>query len=354
VTLFCCDGRDEPRFADAASAMNRSGVKVKLLPIRREIRPWHDVRAMIRLCREIKSGAYDLVHTHGSKAGLLGRLAARAAGRPAVHTPHCYAFLRSRTWMKSYMIRAAERMLRGSMSGLIAVCKSEKAQAIKHGLVDPTRCVVVPNGMPMVENAPSDRGQLRRMLDLPASSFVVTMAARLVGYKGIGLFLEAAELCRGIDAMFVLAGYGELEHQARKRVASLGLSDRVRVLGHVKEVPLLLNSSDLCVLCSQAEGQPYALLEAMRGDCPIVATAVPGIRDLLEHGKTAILVRQDAGELAGAIRRLANDDALRGRLAARAKERFLEAHLLERQIDALIEAYERFRSSPQLKAAPCS
>ena len=341
VTLYCCNSRDERRFANAIETISKAGVKIKTLPMRRSFHLWADASAVFHLCRELKSSRYDLVHTHGTKAGLLGRLAARLGGVPAVHTPHCYAFLRAETRAKSLFIRMAERVMSGSTSGLIAVSESERQTAIKHGLVDSLRCTVVSNGMPIIDDAP-DRILVRKTLGLPQSSFVVTMATRLVDYKGIELFLDVATLCRDMDVVFTIAGSGELEDWAMNHVASRNLSNQVRVLGHVMDVPSLLGGSDLCVLCSKAEGQPYTLLEAMRGGCPIVATAVPGITDMLENGKTAILVTRDVQQIATAIRQLAGDEAMRKSLSAQARDRFLAAHLLERQADALVEAYERF------------
>jgi glycosyltransferase involved in cell wall biosynthesis len=200
VALYCCDGRGEPTFADAIETMRKAGVRINLLPMHRALHPLSDIRALIRLRREFKSGRYDMVHTHGTKAGLLGRLAARRVGIPAVHTPHCYAFLRAGTPAQRLLTRMAERALAGNTSGLIAVCESERQAALRHGLVDPSRCAVISNGLPMANGGPPDRVQLRQELGLAESSFVITMAARLVDYKGIALFLDVADLCRDMDA----------------------------------------------------------------------------------------------------------------------------------------------------------
>jgi len=346
VTLFCSDGRRDPRFDEAVDAMSRSGVAVRTLPMRRSFAPWADAREAIRLRREFKNGRYDLVHTHGTKAGLIGRLAARLVGVPAVHTPHCYAFLRAGTRAQALLIRLAERAMTANTAGLIAVCPSEMGIAVTHGLIDPRRCTVISNGLPDIDTAVvPDRTRARQTFGLSPSAWVVTMAARLVDYKGIGLFLEIAKRCRDMNVVFVLAGHGEREAWVREQVDRLGLADHVRVVGHVRDVPSLLAASDICVLCSVAEGQPYILLEAMRGGCAIVATDGPGIADMLEDGKTALLTRRDAGELALAIRRLAGDELLRTHLVARARERFLEAHQLGRQVDALTKAYEMFREN---------
>jgi len=175
------------------------------------------------------------------------------------------------------------------------------------------------------------------------------MAARLVEYKGIDLFLSIADRCRDMDVVLALAGQGEREAWVRQQVERLDLSARVRVLGHVRDVPSLLAVSEVCLLCSVAEGQPYVLLEAMRGGCAIIAAAGPGVADMLEDGVTALLTRRDAGELALAIRRLVGDEPLRANLAARARERFLESHQLDSQVEALVKVYvqtcETFRAN---------
>jgi len=147
--------------------------------------------------------------------------------------------------------------------------------------------------------------------------------------------------------VFILAGHGELEHWAREQVTRRGMAGYVRVAGHVKDVPALYAAADLCILCSKAEGQPYALLEAMHSGCPILAAAVPGIQDMLEHGKTAILAPRDAAKLASAIHELAVNETLRSSLAAQAKERLAASHLLDTQVNALVKAYECLRSAPE-------
>lgn len=353
ITLYCCASRHQPHLHNTLEVIRRGGVRVRLLRMCRDIRLLRDMRAGLCLYKAIESTDYDLVHTHGSKAGALGRLAAMAARRPVVHTPHCYAFLRTKSLPIASLTRGLERLVSSATSHLIAVSPSERNAAIQHRLINPRHCYVVPNGLPPLRRQPEQRELARRKWQLPSDAFIVTMPARLVAYKGIHLLLEAAKLCDRDDVVFMIAGHGPLEQSLRKRINYEGLTERVRMLGYVQDVPRLLAASDVCVLCSEAEGQPYVLLEAMREGCPIIAPAVPGIDDFLVDHVTALLVRREGAELAQAIHRIRNDETLRRKLAQRAKDIFIEKHLLERQINGLDSIYRRLCKTHRYKAMQC-
>ena len=346
VTLFCSPNRGNPRFVQAVSSLQRVGVDVREINMCRAIRVLDDCRALWGLFRTIRRGRFDLIHTHGSKGGALGRLSALIAGCPVVHTPHCFAFARVERPIERLLYLSLERMLGKMTTHLICVSRSETRIATRFGIVPSERCSHVNNGLPPLESGKhrdnsAARIEAREHFGVPQDAKVVLTACRLVKYKGILRVLEAAKICRTPDALFVIAGDGEMRSVIEDFIEESGLSSRVKLVGYVDEIEKLYAMADMYVLCSEAEGQPYSLLEAMQARCPIVATAVPGIRDVVTHGKTGFLTRKDPAALAHSIDLLLGDPLRRREYARNAYRYCIEHHYLDNQVSQLVELYRR-------------
>lgn len=343
VSLICSPGRNEPRFTAMVDDLKKAGVEVVLLPMARAIRPLGDLTALARLKRAIVAGRFDLVHTHGSKAGALGRVACFLAKRPVVHTPHCFSFLRcGGQWQKAVLVRI-ERLLGGLTDQLVAVSGDEQEAAGKAGIVAKNGCVVIPNGLePQAQAGDCPDGQaVRRRFGIPYQAPLVTMICRLVKYKGIQMFLEAARICIRArkDTTFLVGGVGPLRADAEAFIVRHGLTGNVLLPGHVDDTSALLRVSAICVLCSRAEGQPYCLLEAMRAGCSIVATKAPGMAELVENDRTGLLMEASAQSLADGILKVLDDPSLRQRYSQAARQQFVKSHLLDRQVRCLGQLY---------------
>ncbi len=346
ITLIVSLARSSPDAGARVAELRRSGVAVRIMPMLRGIHPFEDVRSLLALSRALSKAPFDIVHTHGSKAGALGRVAAVLAGnRIRLHSPHCFAFLRNGNRPTRLAYLGLERLLGPLTTHLITVAPSEADITARYHIVPPGRCSLVrnalPNGSPATET-PGARGRQDRNLPSPARPpRAVTTVCRLVDYKGVFRFLRAARLSQSRCTRFLVAGDGKLKGAAQRFVVENHLERRVRLLGHVRNMEPIYAHSDVVALCSDAEAAPYCLLEAMRARCAIVATAVIGNRELVTHNKTGLLVGPDPAQIARAIDELLANEQKRRDLIDNAYTYFCEHHNLERQISGLCDIYRR-------------
>jgi glycosyltransferase involved in cell wall biosynthesis len=152
-------------------------------------------------------------------------------------------------------------------------------------------------------------------------------------------FIRVAASAKTPSVMFLIAGDGELRPQVENLLRQGNVADRVRLLGHVEDVDRLYGVADIVVLCSRAEGQPYALLEAMQQGCAVVATRVPGNQNLICDGQTGVLVSGDDESVVGAIDRLLADPMLRKRLGDNARAYVMQHHDPGLQVSKLSDVY---------------
>ena len=314
-------------------------LRYEFLPdFQREIRPlkdWRAYRGIKRCLREFKP---DIVHTHSSKAGFLGREAARALGiRNVIHTAHVFPFQWS-SGLRARLFLALERRAASASRAIVCVSESQREDALKRGLCAATKLIVVRNAIPPETVAPLSREAARSRLNLSDGARVVGMVARLAPQKGVGVFLRAAaEVLRARpETIFVLIGGGPLESEMRERVRTTlpittarSLSNaigeggqRFRLLGFRADAEALYAAFDVLVLSSLYEGLPYVLLEAMSRGVPVVATDVLGSRDVVADGETGLLARvNDPSDIAAKIIELLDDPEKLKRLGSAAKKR---------------------------------
>lgn len=340
VHVAVATGRD-PGFAADLAALQAEGVGVERVEMVRAPHPrdWRDYRALRRLLLRLRP---DVVHTHSSKAGALGRQASLSVKVGArVHTPHTFAFLFEELFgiWKRRLYRAVETRLARRTERLIAVGPSEAETFRASGVVPPERIRVVPNGIDRARFEgvqPADLAQLG--LD-PARPTAAVIGLLYAG-KGQDLALEA--LARpGCEALQLLlvgpGGRAPLEGLARR----LGIGSRVRFAGPRDDVPALLAAIDLLLLPSRWEGMPYVVMEAMASGVPVVATPVDGARDLVDHGRTGWVVPSiSAEDLHGGLTAfLALDGAGRAAMGRAGYQRLGAEHTVEHMVRGLLEVY---------------
>lgn len=345
VTLVTSLERGAPDMAERIRWLRGQGVNVAFVPMTRRISVIRDARAFWALVRLLSQGRFDIVHTHCSKAGALGRLAAWAAGGIATaHSPHCFAFLRCGTWLHRRVYRLLEKLLAWHTNVLVAVGPGEADVAVRYHIIPPARCVSVCNGVDL--DAPAPGVMLPPAAGLPYGGVgspgtrIVAVVGRLVEYKGVFRLLQAAQLVQSPDCLFLIVGEGELRPRAEAYVRRHGLQQRVRFAGYRADVGTIYRSAEMLVLCSEAEAMPYCLLEAMLTGCPIIATAVPGTMQLLEHRRTGLLVVPHPAAIAAAIDELLGDPEMRRQLALRAYAHVRQHYSLGQQIEQLTKVYE--------------
>jgi glycosyltransferase involved in cell wall biosynthesis len=321
---------------------------VDLDVIRREIRPLWDFRGLVRLIRFFSRSPYSIVHTHTSKPGIVGTLAARWSGIPAIiHTTHLFPFHEETGRIATAAYVGAERLAARWCDRIVTVSDFQRDWALRVGIGSPEKIVSIPNGVP-TERARSKRSpaEVRAELGI-GDAFMMLSTGRLAEQKGLEYLIRAAVLLRKDlpSARIVLAGDGPLEQRLSKLISGLELEDMVLLLGLRSDIGDLLAASDLVVLPSLWEGLSISLLEAMAAGKPVVTTTVGGNREVTNDGETAVLVPpKDPASLATAIRALAADAARLEELGRKGQEAQVERYTLQRMLDAYLNEYDRLLS----------
>jgi len=313
----------EGSLLDAARAMP---FRTVLVPeMRRAVRPWRDAVAYADLLKHFRDLRPDVVHTHSSKAGILGRRAARAAGAGrVVHTIHGLAFDAYAGAVARWAYRAAERRAAAWTDRLIAVCADMADRAAAAGLAPREAIDVVYSAIDTARfrEAEGRRADLRRAWGFGPQDFVFLKIARLFHLKGHAYVLPAlAAVARSCPrAGLVLAGDGILRPALEAEARRLGVAGRVRFLGLVprEEIPGLVWAADAVVHAGLREGLARVLPQAGLCRRPVVTYDVGGAREVVRDGVCGYLLPAprpgDAPEaaapaLAEAMARLASDPA---------------------------------------------
>jgi glycosyltransferase involved in cell wall biosynthesis len=342
-TSLAASAEREPAFRADLAGLGRDGVRVVEIPMVREIRPGTDLRhhrVLVALLRELRP---DVVHTHSSKAGVLGRTAGLRTGvGRLVHTPHTFAFLFGAMFSpaKRALFRRIETFLGARTDRLIAVSASDAETIRAARIVAPERIRIVPNGIDparWAERACADRAAL----GVPSDAPLAVVAGLLNAAKGQDVALEA--LARpGIEALHVVfAGNGELREALEAQARRLGVAERAHFLGWRDDVPALFRAADFVLVPSRWEGMPYVVLEAGAAGVPVVGTKVDGLRELVRDGQNGFLAEIDSvDDLARALGRAlaAGRPALRA-MGARGRERVLTEHGVDTMVERLLAVY---------------
>ncbi len=289
-----------------AESLTRGGVPwLEIRELRRPVSPLADCRALLRLRQAIRQQRPDLVHTHSSKGGFLGRLAARAEGvRRIVHTPHGHVFHGYYSAVLTCSFALLERIAAPWTDRIITLSDEEAKDHLRRGIGRPGQFVTIPSGVelgPVVSAAPT-----RLVPDGP----VVGAVARLVPVKGLHHLIDSAPIVlrHCPHARFLLVGEGEMRPALEARVRARGLQERILFTGFREDVASVIAGMDLVVLPSINEGMGRVLVMAMALGKPIVATRVGGVAELLGDGEAGLLVPpRDPAALADAITALLRD-----------------------------------------------
>lgn len=346
TTVICSTLRDEDFLGDIPK-MREKGVEVEVVPMSREVAPLADPVALFRIWRILRRGRFDVVHTHSSKAGLLGRVAARLAGiRGVVHTAHAFPFLMDVPEGRRRAYAFFERFAARLSHRLVCVCESEREEALRYGVAEPGRLTVIENGVDAGEIertvAPERAARLRRGLSIPGDHLVVGTAGRFVPQKGHAILVQAAErvLKQEPRTVFVLVGGGELQEGLAQMMDSLSIRERFRIVPQTEDVFTCMSLFDLFVLPSLWEALPYSLLEAMALGKATVATEVGGVAEAVTHGVTGLLVRpNDPAALADAIVIVLQDAAGRERMGRNGRECVRERYRRDTMIAKIENLY---------------
>jgi glycosyltransferase involved in cell wall biosynthesis len=345
VTLITGPGLGpEGSLEDRARA---NGVDLRLIPqFRRNIHPlrdWASYREILRLLRAIKP---QIVHTHASKAGILGRWAAAKLGIPAVHTIHGASFHYGQHPLAFRLYRALERNAARSTMRFISVADAMTDQYVAAGIAPREKFITIYSGFEVEPflSPPRPPSAVRAELGLKPDEVVIGKVGRLFHLKGHEFVIAAAKsvIDRCPQARFLFVGDGILRQKYERQLDELGLRDRFVFAGLVppERVAEMVHAMDIVVHTSLWEGLARVLPQGLLAGKAVVSFDIDGAKEVIIPGETGILVPpQSVAELADAVVGLVRDPALRQRLGEAGRTRFTDRFRHETMTRRIREVY---------------
>lgn len=342
----------DPRSFESAVAFGRGylldrqfddcGVQVYTLSTSRHVGIVSVLRGTFEVYRILSRGRYDIVQTHTSVGGLVGRLGAWMARTPVVlWTVHGLGAHAGHPAWKRFLLRGIESALDWLTDHYVAVSRDLRDEGVRAGIYRANKVTVIPNGL-QLDHVPAafDADAKRKALGIPAGCPVIGTVTRLEPQKANDVFVRAvARISREVPNLVVLiAGDGPERTELEALAAMLGIADRIRFLGWRDDAVELLGVLDVFCMTSRWEGCPMVLLEAMAMRRPVVATDIGGVREIVVGQETGLLVAQDDPDaMADAVVRLLAAQDVRDRMGAAGRMR-VEQHF---GAEGMLGAYAR-------------
>ncbi|MEI6970453.1 MAG: glycosyltransferase family 4 protein [bacterium] len=333
------------------------GVPLKVVPtLRREVNPVADMRAILALRRIMTSSGggprFDIVHTHSSKAGVVGRIAARLAGVPTVvHTVHGWSFHDRMPAWKLHFYVALEKWACRFGQKMIVVADADIEKGLSRGIGRRDDYVVIRSGIELDRfgNPLVPRHETRRQLGIPADAMVVGSVTRLSEQKAPLDLIESFALVHRSSprTRFVVVGDGPLRGKVESLLRERNLADAVVLTGLRRDIPELMAAFDVFTLNSLWEGLPRVLPQAMATGLPIVCTRADGSADAVEDGRNGLLVpRSNPAAAAAQILLLLSDRGLCKRMGEEGRRRATayDVRTMVGQLDRLYRSLSGNRS----------
>jgi len=327
----------------------KRGIKLTIIPhMRREINFFRDLLAFIELYLLIKKGKYTIIHTHSSKAGILGRLAARIAGvKIIIHSVHGLPFFEYQNGFLNYVYILCERFAALFTDRLISVCDAMARKAIAAGVAKEDKFRTIYSGMELEHYYNSDVSiaEKQKELNLDPDVPVVGNISRLFEFKGHNYLLEAASRVVEVfpEAKFLLVGDGILRDRLIRQAEDLKIRDNIVFTGLVerKEIPKLISVMDVVVHTSLREGLPRVLTEALAMAKPVIAFEIDGMPEIIKDGENGYLIPpKDSIKLADSIIHLLKDKEKARRMGKAGRGMVNPAFELEVMVERISDVYK--------------
>jgi len=319
--------------------MQRLSEKAILIPcLLREINPYYDLLALIKLYKIIKQIKPQIVHTHSSKAGILGRTASFIAGVPVIiHSIHGFGFNKYQNKFLYFLLKGTEKLVSKFTTHFIAVSQANIEQGIKEKLFDLNKVSLIRSGIDLNYFKSINESTIRREFNIDISSSIITMIACFKPQKAPLDFIYIAEKIVQFrkNIKFLLVGDGELRQEIENEIRKRNLENYVILTGWRRDIANIIYGSDIIVLTSLWEGLPRTIIEGMVLNKPIVATNVDGIIDVIKDGENGFLIApHNINEFANKILILLNDRELYNKFANSSK------NLEEFDINSMVKKQE--------------
>lgn len=324
-------------------AMSINGLTVKKSRwLERLINPLKDLLALIEIYWFIKENNIEIVHTHSSKAGILGRLAAKLAKvKVIIHTVHGWGFNNYQTYLKRLFFIWLERLVAPLTDKLIVVSNYDKQRGLDNHIGNENKYVLIRYGIDYTEFNIKDQN-IRKELGIDSRDLVVGMVACFKPQKSPQDFIKLAFLVKRFlpDTKFLLVGDGILRKKIERLISKFNLKTQIILTGWRKDISRILSAIDIFVLTSLWEGLPIAALEAMVFAKPIVATHTGGIAEIVVDGKTGFLVSpQDMIKMSERLVILLKDENLRRVMGQNAKDSLNSIFRIENMVSDTQDLY---------------
>lgn len=294
-TIVCgCQSSDEGNLLD--DTREKKFDAVVMPEIVREIHPVKDIRAFVKVVRFLKSGRYDIVHVHGSRAGVISRLAAAVCRVPVVlYTVHGWS-LKAGFSLTDLLMRV-ERMLAFITDKILFQTRSDLDEAIHYRIGRPDQYVLIGNGVALDDFFRVDQKRIRdkrNELNIGSRKVVGTVGRVSAQKNPVGFVNIAGEvLSKRKDVVFLFVGGGELLEKVQNTVRESGFGDRIVFTGFQRDIPEIMANFDIFMLPSLWEGMPRSVIEAMALSKPVVVHGIGGIDEVVENGKNGFIIPID-------------------------------------------------------------
>ena len=259
----------------------------------REINPYHDTRALIEIYHALKKIKPQIVHTHSSKAGILGRIAAFLAHVPVIiHSIHGFGYTKYQNLLVYHLLKTAEWSVSKITTHFIAVSQANLNQGIQEKLFTPNKVSLIRSGIALDSFKKASPGSVREEFSIQTHQHLITMIACFKPQKSPLDFIKVADQVYqdNKETRFLLVGDGVLRELIETEIKNRNLENIVILTGWRRNIPEIIAASDIIVLTSLWEGLPKTIIEAMAGCKPVVATRVDGTADVIKDGENGFLV----------------------------------------------------------------
>lgn len=297
----------------------------------REINLQKDYKAYKVIKRHLQHSKPDLLHIHSSKAGILGRIAAKKLNIPVVFTAHGWAFTDGVSKSKRFLYKNIERYFASYANKIITVSNYDRSLALENGVGSRDQLVTIHNGLPALKG---------KHETISNATCQLIMVARFDAPKEQMSLLRALNQMKDYDWHLRLIGDGPMLDTCKLFVEQCGLKGKVDFLGQRDDVGQQLNKADVFILISRWEGLPLSILEAMRASLPVIASDVGGVSEAVIDRETGFTISRDNENLlVEKLRLLINNANLRRQMGQAGEQRFLEFFTIDEMIRKTINVY---------------